>query len=331
MAEEKQWEDERWSKKTYMQKPIWQEVGEKVLLIKEATEEAQDFQHLTDADQMTTVARQVMLAIYSNLQHRFDPDRDGIRELTNSNQSHWNFMLLGKLGESKWDGTTEEAARIEQPVTRYFLVKMIYRMRLHGWEIDWEGIEGALVEGCRWRVMTSPMSSEPRERWMDDYTGDPLPSVDYPSPWKLANEYKVTVEHPVPVMVEADPFEDPRPRDKKIWPCRVQNDGIVFIRPAMLKGESTNAWVIKGLKPKQDFLSDEEPNLVRTMKLLTYALKERDKVWDEWQADKQILATVMEQLEEAHQEIAVLKGRMAKPLDLRIVIDPVTGSVKHIS
>ena len=36
-------------------------------------------------------------------------------------------------------------------------------------------------------------------------------------------------------------------------------------------------------------------------------------------------------LEEANAEISRLKDQMASPLELRIVIDPVTGAVRHIS
>ena len=174
------------------EKPIWEEVGNHIGLLADVVCEGQlDMQHLEGTPLYQAVARQVMLVIYSNLQHRFDPDSKRLKELTASQQSHWNFMLLGKLGDSTWDGTTEEAERIEQPVTRYFLCKLIHRLQLHGWDIDWQGIQGELEKGSRWRVLSSPASAEPRARWAQDYN-NLMPSLDYPSPWSIANKYKVT-------------------------------------------------------------------------------------------------------------------------------------------
>lgn len=336
MAAEKQWEDQGWTKTRYQKEPIWEEVGSHIADIVEATCEADDFVELGQKQKYEAVARQVMLVIYSNLQHRFDPDRDKIKELTSSQQSHWNFMLLGKLGDSEWTGTTEEADRIEQPVTRYFLCKLIHRLRLHGWEIDWDSIAHELERGCRWRVMTSPASAEPRAQWLKDYGSEPKPTVDYPSPWSIANSYKVVVNHPKPIIKdEGFPWETVT--EKKIWPCRVQNDGIFFIQPEGKEATDDdgvpwfNLWVIKGLEGKDSFERDAEKDVDRLRQMLTGMAKHMDDMKADLEAYEVQKEQLRSALEEANAEISRLKDQMASPLELRIVIDPVTGAVRHIS
>lgn len=336
MVAEKSWEDQAWTKTTYQRQPIWEEVGSQIEMLTQITCESQDMRHLDGVALYQAVARQVVLVIYSNLQHRFDPDSKQLKELTASQQSHWNFMLLGKLGPSRWNGSTEEAERIEQPVTRYFLCKLIHRLRLHGWDINWKAIEDELSRGSRWRVLSSPASSEPRARWAKDF-GSVMPSLDYPSPWSIANRYKVTVDHPEPVEVE-QLFEDAKMRERKIWPCRVQNDGIFLIRPgAAIEMEgttitATNLWVIDGLEPPTTLDEDyEKQNTTRLIDLLKQSMRRVDELELQGKADAVEIGALSEMLEEAHEEIARLKKQMASPVDLRIVIDPVTGAVTHIS
>ena len=47
--------------------------------------------------------------------------------------------------------------------------------------------------------------------------------------------------------------------------------------------------------------------------------------------DDEIIHNLRVDLESAREEIARLKDQMASPLEFRIVIDPVTGAVRHIS
>lgn len=154
---------------------------------------------------------------------------------------------------------------------------------------------------------------------------------------RISNRYKVTVDHEEPVRVEMF-LEDDKWREKKIWPCRVQNDGIFLIRPgAAIEKEgntitSTNLWVIEGLEPPTTFDEDlADQNTTRLIELLKQSMSRVSELEVKSDVDDEIIHNLRVDLESAREEIARLKDQMASLLEFRIVIDPVTGAVRHIS
>ena len=100
MTEKKQWLDADWSKADYMKCDQWGEALHEVKNICELTAHVPEFAMMLDeGEHARAIARQVVLVVYSNLQAKFKPTDQELIDLTKSQQSHWNFVLLGKLGD----------------------------------------------------------------------------------------------------------------------------------------------------------------------------------------------------------------------------------------
>ena len=178
-------------------------------------------------------------------------------------------------------------------VTHYFLVKCLQRLRLQGVEFEWDIFLDALESGDRWRVMASPMRKAAREQWIKKY-GDAPPSLDYPSPWKIAEEFhspEMKLDAPTSrkIWMSVQKGEDTEQvfaeyeYDHVVHACTMQNDG-VFLIPA--DGEATveagilrgnvKLWLLKGLSEPDSLreLDDPSINRQRFKDILKAALKQ---------------------------------------------------------
>jgi len=344
--EKKNFGDEKWTKKDYLKTEAWQEVQEKVKLISEAVSDQEDLAHLEGPALMQAVARQVALAVYDCLTEQVLVDEGDLMKFTRSQQSHWNFMLLGQLDEPWWSAMdTQEANRKEQPFTGYFLAKMIHRLHLLKVDVWWEGIMVALVEGKRWRVLASPASGEARKKFKDWQNEFPEEAAEWPSPWKIANEFKVTVDHshkPIEVDVSLDFIgkgdfvpsltEKTRTRLKKVWPCRLQYDGIIFI-DAELMPSTSKLWVLNGIDPMEGWNDgDDQTYEIEILKEKLEAAHDEIKRLKnaltvveakEFSLDLQVHGLEAD-LREAREQLKVLGS---ETVEIRMVYDPKTGTM----
>ena len=283
--------------------------------------------------------RQAALAIYENVL-AFKPDAGMLKNLTGFKQSHWNFQLLGTLGSYvKYPNEhTAEYSRVEQQFTEYFLVKLVHRLKQHGITIDWERLNNSLIEGCRWRVMASPASSLLRKKWALEYGHNPLPHIDYPAPWKIANQYKVEIQlapksrfkRMVPVSIVENDREVEVTHKRQ--PCRVQVDGVFFIPPGGVQvndiGKRDTLWVLNGAEdPRARFDSGEsrEKLLAEMCDTLMKQLRELQVKSD---VDTEIIHVLEQDLKTAREEVIRLRKKLKASLEVTVVIDPRTGKAK---
>lgn len=282
--------DEKWTKTKYTEHPIWEEVEGKVSEVVKATIHCQDMAapaYWTEEIGLSeeewredVIQRQVALAIYANISDKFQGDSDMLKKWTRNQQSHWNFMLLGQARvrvHPEMERTIFKG-RGEQVVTLHFLCKCIMRMRLMAVEFDWKSFTEALVEGGRWRVMASPMRKPHRTRWLHKY-GDVKPSVDYPAPWKIAEEF---CTQPIPLpepqsrklvqWSEEHQTEiiDEYEYDHEVRSCTVQNDGVFFIPAsgsASVDGGFFQAtmrpWLLLGMEQADGLRELDDPSIDR--------------------------------------------------------------------
>lgn len=313
MEEKKQWHDEGWTKTRYMREPIWEYVENHINALCKATANQQEFLMQLDGVEYhkPAIRRQVALAIYTSIRHAFNPSDEKLIELTRSRQSHWNFMLLGKKGEHKLKiskGVLLEP-RIEQPFTDYFLVKMIYRLGLHGITIDWDAIHLALELGGRWRVYAKPSDPDKQVLWHEKYGGQ-LHRVDYPAPWSIANEFN---------------WEARIDEDQKVIrvPCAIQNDGVKFID---VDGSVGGVWVLEGVRKPSFFEQDHTTSRMReVVKELQDALYQSEL---KRMQDLQELDELRERVKELKWERSQMIDQLNRPIHFRY--EPVTGKIKRI-
>jgi len=346
--EKKNFGDEKWTKKDYLKTEAWQEVQEKVKLISEAVSDQEDLAHLEGQALMQAVARQVALAVYDCLTEQVLVDEGDLMKFTRSQQSHWNFMLLGQLDEPWWSAMdTQEANRKEQPFTGYFLAKMIHRLHLLKVDVWWEGIMVALVEGKRWRVLASPASGEARKNfkaWQNEF---PEEAAEWPSPWKIANQFKVTVDHshkPIEVDVSFDfsageyapsNMERTRTRLKKVWPCRLHYDGIIFIDAQQLPS-SRRLWVLNGIDPMEGWNEGGDQNY-EIENLKEKLADAQDEIKRLKNALTESGAKVFELDVEVHGlrkdyelKSAQLKALGSETVEIRMIYNPKTGRIEQL-
>lgn len=347
--EKKIFGDEKWTKKDYLKTEAWAEVQEKVALISEAVSDHEDLAHLEGQDLARAVARQVALAVYDCLTEQVLVDEGDLMKFTRSQQSHWNFMLLGQLDDPWWSAMdTQEADRKQQPFTGYFLAKMIHRLHLLKVSVWWEGIQAALEEGKRWRVLASPASGEPRKKFKEWQNEFPEEAAEWPSPWKIANQFKVTVDHshkPVEVDVSMDwtgkgefapkHNETTRTRLKKVWPCRLQYDGIMVI-DAELMPSSSRVWVLNGIDPMEGWnegddqtyeiqmLQEKLADAQDEIKRLKNALTESEA--KEFGLDLEVHG-LRNDLEETREQ---LKAMASDTVEIRMQYNPKTGRIHQL-
>ena len=303
MAEKIQrFKDEAWTKTKYADQPIWREVHNRIIDGVQRCQmhpdmvpslEAQEY-GLEHEEQEVVIQRQVALAIYDNITSKFQGDSQMLKEYTRNQQSHWNFMLLGQARARVFEGKKRTVffGRQEQPVTHYFLVKCLMRLRLQGVEFDWDSFLKTLEKGDRWRVMASPMRKPQRDAWVSKY-GEMRPSLHYPAPWKIAEEFR------------SDPMPMQEPQSQRMWveikkgkeveqvftdyeydhvvrACTVQNDGIFFISrdeaelDTGLFQVSARPWLLNGLDQPDGLqeLDDPSINRERFKDILRAALKQ---------------------------------------------------------
>lgn len=303
MAEKIQiFKDEAWTKTKYAGQPIWDEVWKRIIEGVQRcqghpdmvpSEEAQEY-GLVSEEQELVIQRQVALALYDNITSKFQGDSQMLKEYTRNQQSHWNFMLLGQARARVFEGKKRTVffGRQEQPVTHYFLVKCLMRLRLQGVEFDWDSFLKTLEKGDRWRVMASPMRKPQRDAWVSKY-GEVRPSLEYPAPWKIAEEFRT------------DPMPLQEPQSQRMWveikkgqeveqvftdyeydhvvrACTVQNDGIFFISKNEAELDtglfqvSARPWLLQGLDQPDGLqeLDDPSINRERFKDILRAALKQ---------------------------------------------------------
>lgn len=304
---EKEFIDEDWSQTSYYNKPVWQEVESNIARIQASTIDQPDFSVLSAKDHANAVRRQIMLAVWDNLENRFHPNDERLIELTRSRQSHWNFMLLGALNGQK---------RVEQAVTDYFLVKLAHRLSLHGITINWPEIEESLKSGSRWKLLTSPSAAEPRERWMKKYGENPYPDIDYPAPWTISNEFSFRSD-----------------TKQLIWPCKVQNDGVFWIPKEGFKpddqGRVIGKWVLLGVEPPStEKLSEaDKANTTRLVDLLTDCTRKLAEAQFELAAAKQRIEELEGENRDLQFNMAALEETHRRPIRFELELDPLTGEV----
>lgn len=294
--------DEAWTKTQYHLQPIWNEVGERISQGVQRCQGHPDMRPSLQAqklgleheEQEVVIQRQVALALYDNISSKFQGDSQMLKEYTRNQQSHWNFMLLGQARTSLYEGAKRTVffGRQEQIVSHYFLVKCLMRLRLQGVEFDWDSFLETLGKGDRWRVMASPMRKPQRDAWISQY-GEVRPSLDYPPPWKIAEEFHL------------DPVTLQQPESRKLWmpikkgqeeeqvfaayeydhvvrSCTVQNDGIFFISKDEAELDtglfqvSARPWLLKGLDQPDGLQELDDPtiNRERFKDILRAALKQ---------------------------------------------------------
>lgn len=235
------------------------------------------------------IHRQVALAIYSNIFDKYNEDSTMLEKLTRISTIHWKYILLGTnrkprpygnvpfmWGNISHSGLTPDDSEYydvdfgtpsdeelkgdrtiifgkqEQRVNHLFLVKMLFRLRLHGVEFNWNSFASGMQNGGRWIVMSSPYDKGLRKRWLNKY-GRLEPSLDYPKPWWIAEEFhheprRVKTDWiPVPAH-HFDEREEQNPGgqgklyeyDYEIKSCKVQNDGVFYVA-------KNKIWLLDGL------------------------------------------------------------------------------------
>lgn len=327
MSKETSWKDEDWTKKHYQEDAIYKEVEEQIRLLVTATIGNHDFKGLSPDTHRDRVCRQVALALYSNLKDKFKPSsKEDWIDLTKSQPSHWNFVLLGKAGPVVWSDNNFACRhfREEQQVTPYFLIKLAHRLRLQSIEVNWEAIKHTLLKGGRWRVISSPATPQARKRWAPEFEKIE-PTQKYPAPWKIANMFSI------------GPFKDEiKGKECEVMmPCRVQNDGVMYIPKDGLHvdpdGNIEAVWVLKGIEPPQT--PGRNPAHVRADqldRLLDAAMKKLGA----YELDLAKANDRIKELEDINfhldASIQTLKAKLDRPMTVEIEIDPLTGNVKRV-
>ena len=190
--------------------------------------------------------------LYVNIHDKFQGDSAMLKRMTKNQQSHWNFMLLGTSRPPRPMKDMKRTAffgRAEQVVTIHFLCKCLKRLRLQGIEFDWQTFSDAMAEGTRWRVMASPMRNPQRAEWVKKY-GEARPALDYPAPWKIAEEFHnearpvKSTKRKMWVQTNGEDVMADYQYNQEVRACTVQNDGI-FLIPAdgepMIEGKFFSA------------------------------------------------------------------------------------------
>ena len=347
--------DEKWTKTVYMRNPIWEEVKARVAEVVDAMRGDYDLgfgpdspRHVSFEDvQVFAAQRQVALAIYANLHDKFQGDSDMLKKWTRNQQSHWNFMLLGQawVRGHEGDGLCDDTlmrGRQEQYVTQHFLCKCIMRMRLLGVEFDWDAFTQAIVDGGRLRVMSSPMRKPQRNFWIKKY-GERKPSLDYPSPWKIAEEFctppiELGEMHTMKVWHYDYHTDDyvfgEFEYDREVRSCTVQNDGVFFIPGPgdgrVVEGEGFEAsirpWFLKGMDQPDSLsqLDDPSINRARFKEILRDALNAAMKAE---QRAKDLERTVAKLEAEVARNEATITGLTRTQRDLTLLLKQVRDLV----
>lgn len=354
-------EDEKWTKTAYMRNPIWEEVKAGVNEIANAMRRTSyddgdiDGHHdwaekvagrgMTEEEwEIHAAQRQVALAIYANLHDKFHGDSDMLKKYTRNQQSHWNFMLLGQAwvrGHLDHERTLFRG-RQEQFVTLHFLCKCIMRMRLLGVEFDWGSLSQEMVDGARFRVMSSPMRKPQRNFWIKKY-GEQKPWLHYPAPWKIAEEFctppielgetqTLRCWHFDPV-AKVDCYGEFE-YEREVRSCTVQNDGVFFIPGPgdgrVVEGEvfeaSIRPWFLKGMEEPDGLSQLDDPSIdrARFKEILRDALNAAMKAE---QRAKDLERTVAKLEAEVARNEDIITGLTRTQRDLTLVLKQVRDLV----
>ena len=160
--------------------------------------------------------------------------------------------------------------RAEQVVTIHFLCKCLKRLRLQGIEFDWRS---SLMQWPRVRGGGHGQpNAQPAESRVGEEVREARPALDYPAPWKIAEEFHNEARPVKPtkrkmwVQTNGEDVMADYQYNQEVRACTVQNDGI-FLIPAdgepMIEGKFFSAerklWLLQGMSEPDGLRELDDP------------------------------------------------------------------------
>ena len=129
--------------------------------------------------------------------------------------------------------------------------------------------------------------------------------------------------------------ERTRTRLKKVWPCRLQYDGIIFI-DAELMPSSSRLWVLNGIDPMEGWNEGDDQNY--EIEILKEKLEDaQDEIKRLKNALTESGAKVFELDLEVHHlqkecnlKSAQLKALASETVEIRMIYNPKTGRIEQL-